>query len=107
MKKIKLTKTLKKKWIKALRSGEYRQGVDKLCFKGEYCCLGVLADITGTLSTKNRFNGDDGILVCESGSQESAVEGLSFFQQRVLANKNDLGTDFNKIAGYIEETVHV
>lgn len=41
----------KKKWIKALRSGNYAQGEGDLRYKdyitGElsYCCLGVLADI--------------------------------------------------------------
>lgn len=41
---------LKRKWIEALRSGEYEQGQDQLiCTLSreveEYCCLGVLADI--------------------------------------------------------------
>ena len=39
---------LKAKWVKALRSGEYRQGREHLrTADGAYCCLGVLACIAG------------------------------------------------------------
>jgi len=32
------------KWLKALESGRYKQGKDKLCDKnGRHCCLGVAA----------------------------------------------------------------
>ena len=34
------------RWTKALRSGEYVQGEQYLCFEDCFCCLGVLADIT-------------------------------------------------------------
>lgn len=35
------------KWIRALRSGKYKQGAGKLrSEKDEFCCLGVLSDIT-------------------------------------------------------------
>lgn len=43
-----LTKEQKENWIKALRSGEYQQGRNRLCTtlngKSSYCCLGVLAE---------------------------------------------------------------
>lgn len=43
---MKMTKTLKKKWIKALMSGEYGQthGILSDC-KGNFCCLGVLEHV--------------------------------------------------------------
>ena len=40
-----------KKWVKALRSGDYQQGKANLCKEDkisgdcEYCCLGVACDI--------------------------------------------------------------
>ena len=40
-----------KKWVKALRSGEYQQGYENLCKEDEisgdfeFCCLGVACDI--------------------------------------------------------------
>lgn len=40
----------KKKWLKALRSGNYKQGTEVLMYSSKeygdrYCCLGVLCDI--------------------------------------------------------------
>ena len=34
-----------KQWVKALRSGEYKQGQYTLCNNNTFCCLGVLADL--------------------------------------------------------------
>ena len=34
------------RWIKALRSGDFRQGQNWLRSNGSYCCLGVLAKVT-------------------------------------------------------------
>ncbi len=43
----KLPKVFKRKWLKALRSGEYDQGKGKLFCDGKYCCLGVADEICG------------------------------------------------------------
>ena len=48
----KLPKVFKRKWIAALRSGEYKQGKEELCRVNEnkvetYCCLGVAARVAG------------------------------------------------------------
>lgn len=47
-----MNKKLKAKWIKALTSGEYKQGAGKLrrVHRGNdlrHCCLGVLCEISG------------------------------------------------------------
>lgn len=49
---IKLRPEVKKKWLKALRSGDYKQTTGKLAVLNEqtgkpeaFCCLGVLCDI--------------------------------------------------------------
>jgi len=34
-----------KKWVKALRSGKYKQGKNSLRVDGTYCCLGVACDL--------------------------------------------------------------
>lgn len=34
-----------KKWVIALRSGQYKQGRSFLCRDNQYCCLGVLCEI--------------------------------------------------------------
>lgn len=42
----KMNQDIKKKWVAALRSGEYTQGQGSLKNnKSKYCCLGVLCDV--------------------------------------------------------------
>jgi len=36
---------IKQKWIKALRSGKYKQGIYELQNEDKFCCLGVLCDL--------------------------------------------------------------
>lgn len=36
---------IKKKWLEALRSGEYKQGQSYLHINSKFCCLGVLCDL--------------------------------------------------------------
>jgi hypothetical protein len=52
-KKQKLTK-LQKEWVKALRSGRYKQTTGVLCKldSGGYCCLGVAARVCGIPKAK-------------------------------------------------------
>lgn len=44
-----MNKGVKKQWVKALRSGEYKQGEGRLAVIKEggtvFCCLGVLCDL--------------------------------------------------------------
>jgi len=37
---------IKNKWVKALRSGEYKQCKGQLKRNGKFCCLGVLSEIS-------------------------------------------------------------
>ena len=37
---------IKRKWVSALRSGTYRQGQGKLRLADNFCCLGVLCEIS-------------------------------------------------------------
>ncbi len=59
-----MKKRIKKKWLKALRSGEYVQGDNWLCTKGKrydnFCCLGVLTDLY--LREKGEGWSSDGVL---------------------------------------------
>ena len=96
--------SVKKAWVKALRSGEYKQGQQWLCDAQEnYCCLGVLYDVAvdadwifsgGCWSTANE---SDAFL---SGYNDAL--GLSRSHEIALANMNDAGTPFSEIADWIE-----
>ncbi len=61
----KMNKQVKKKWVAALRSGKYKQGIEKLCSGNQngtrYCCLGVLSQIAvneGVCSRRAAFKGN-------------------------------------------------
>lgn len=103
-----MQKSVKKKWLKALRSGEYKQGSGQLRSDDRYCCLGVLCDITGHLKPRSfdwmndfpdmdyRCNDDDAI---------REFKGLSAATQKTLAHLNDNGSSFKEIAAYISRNV--
>lgn len=43
-----MKKEVAEQWVAALRSGKYEQGISQLKnARGQYCCLGVLCDISG------------------------------------------------------------
>lgn len=96
-----MDKKLKTKWVNALRSGRYKQ--DQGCLKvrgGGYCCLGVLAVVSGkALST----HGADGFLE----SFPDLMEQLPFEIQDELAKLNDEAdpVPFEMLAGLIHEAL--
>lgn len=113
-----------KKWVKALRSGKYKQTTGTLreedydCVTQEtelrYCCLGVLADICGykfrpgdipdlltpsvmhKTGMSSKRGAYSGVLKFKSGS---VYEGKAVS----LANGNDNGKGFKQIARIIEK----
>lgn len=93
---------LKRKWVAALRSGEYEQGQFALENAGRFCCLGVLCKVQGWPTVQM---GDD-----SAGSRidsalynpiHDAVGDTGVV--RGLAEKNDDDDlSFTEIADYIE-----
>lgn len=51
-----MEKSIAKKWVQALRSGEYEQGKQYLCDGTKYCCLGVLDAINPKLNLRGSAN---------------------------------------------------
>tara|TARA_Y100001937_G_C6853520_1_gene213165 strand:- start:28 stop:417 length:390 start_codon:yes stop_codon:yes gene_type:complete len=119
-----------KEWVKALRSGDYQQGKSNLCKEDqisgecEYCCLGVACDIL----TVNEWIKYPNHVVWSIGEHKDFVltsiankegsfwaETTSFPSKEILkklgldsdyaqelAELNDKGWSFKKIANKIE-----
>lgn len=103
-----MDKEIKRRWVEALRSGQYIQGRSKLFeeYKGTFCCLGVLCDIQGVPRERTSqyaiapFISEAGIPGFEP------IQGvISQEEANCLAGMNDKGKTFNEIADYIEETL--
>jgi len=129
-----MNKKWKKKWVKALRSGDYEQCTGKLHKAGDgFCCLGVLCDIVGAGRWKKKDrdsiypkNHQKPIPVKEmfyvgEDSESSEVLPAFIFEEVGLDNSNpyvqtngdgdtlselnDGGYNFNSIADFIEESL--
>ena len=119
-----MDRTLAKKWVTALRSGDYLQGTDYLCSTDfaekdpveSFCCLGVLADIVGIpydtqknedFNTTQRVYLNDGeeTSVADFPTEEMLLNmgGLKEDMARDLAEMNDHDVSFAEIADYIEK----
>lgn len=116
-----MNKKIADKWVKALRSGKYKQGKSRLRTDNEYCCLGVLCDISKQgewikfKNTKNYRYASDKLgsnspnfyahllsYILKWAKMRSAAgefEGCSI----ALTGLNDGGRSFEAIATIIEE----
>jgi len=121
-----------KKWVKALRSGDYEQGAGGLCKEDEisgeydYCCLGVACDILveGDWTQHNKnwvlwsigpyedFAMPEAGDKCGWGQTETTSfpslktlkeMGLDVAYAQELAELNDQGWSFKRIANKIEK----
>ena len=104
---------VKKKWVAALRSGEYKQAKKQLRYDGSFCCLGVLCEISGLTAW-----GNDSYMDCMSMPPDQVYEfagvprdsvGCLKFPKVVIDNElkaldehNDDGKTFAQIADAIE-----
>lgn len=112
-----MKKSLKAKWLKALRSEKYKQAkevLELLDHNGKVignCCLGVLCKIAGpeygikrTIIGYNvvKFNSNEALL---NGRLLEKV-GLTKDQQEKLSSMNDgTGYGFKRIANWIEKNI--
>ena len=110
--KCKLDPSVKEKWVKALRSGEFKQGTGNLFYDKAYCCLGVVCKLSGISDDSLHYKGMPASLDIKLRNKLP-----NFFRQNPedehgnridnniinkLAGFNDEGKSFNWIAGYIE-----
>lgn len=115
---------LKKKWLEALRSGEYRQGKQMLKYeedgKMHHCCLGVLLEVLEVKSEMCQPAPEDnssthmyefdypgekacGVLPLELRERHFIDE----YDLNKLMQMNDDGVSFYDIADYIERDVEM
>lgn len=112
----------RKEWVKALRSGEYKQAAESLRVDDSYCCLGVACDLFKD-ETDGRWN-DDGRFIfsnkqgqedwisdqmpdCVSGLLGMSPEGLLVAKvkscETLIGLNDDAGMSFPEIAQVIED----
>lgn len=102
------TKAEIRKWCKALRSGEYRQGLGRLQSKNNFCCLGVAVD--QFVPKKHQWRTKGEIQGGEPACHDHAPEWLKKISLRFektagdsLINLNDMqGFTFDEIADCLE-----
>lgn len=105
----KLPKKFKKDWLKALRSGNYKQGESELrASNNTYCCLGVAAHIAGckSITSKGWIENTRGLSQPIRGiiKVPEILRGTKGIPRK-LANMNDRGKTFKQIANYIEKNL--
>lgn len=127
-----MNQEIKVKWVEALRSGEYEQGVKALCqFQPDattpnFCCLGVLTDLyikeknlawrvieTSRLGTKIMEFEDNDAMLAESVQDWAGFHNwcpsvpfkndYGYEYNRALSSLNDNGLSFDSIADLIEK----
>jgi len=116
----KMNQDVKKRWIKALRSGKYRRGEGRLCTthkgRSRFCCLGVLAheELDGEWQESDEvYEGTKVWDLFYKGERDDAslpeivlIEtGLSIDHSSTLVHMNDEGESFRRIADWIEENL--
>lgn len=74
-----------KKWVEALRSGKYEQGIGALCKDGRYCCLGVAVEVAR----------DNGVACDEIRDTDESLGGV-FATVREWVGLADCAGDFSK-----------
>lgn len=105
-----ISKELKDKWVAALRSGDYKQGIGCLKYKDKegtlrYCCLGVLAEVAG-----NKNLGTTLVSMYGDTVNEGNKKVYSWVNKLIpteftynLISMNDAGAPFDEIADEIRE----
>ena len=120
-----MTKDQATVWVEALRSGKYKQAKDYLKTKKGHCCLGVLCELSQKVKftehpqTSNSYAIKSGehifssVLPIEIMNEFGLSDKQGYPKDRLLeidgdtyeglADANDKGVPFNKLADWIEE----
>lgn len=111
---------LKKLWVEALRSGEYKQTQDQLCHKDgndySYCCLGVLCEVAVKAGLPITINFDEEEPKAYDFKETTNTADLhwrlleefeltSEDQSELIDLNDDKEAPFTEIADYIEKNL--
>jgi len=102
--------SIKARWVKALRSGEYKQGRGSLKSATGYCCLGVLASIVDPDMTT--WDGREGAFASHGDARQIKLIGQEIAPTVIakLTTMNDGSSNtirartFKAIASWIEKS---
>jgi len=101
-----MNKDIKKKWVDALRSGEYKQGKGQLrLYDVSFCCLGVLCNLAmkeGLAKWENNSFLDQEFGLPEEVTNWAGLKEGDFQICDNLAGMNDKGIGFEEIADVAE-----
>ena len=110
-----MDKRLKKKWLKALRSGEYIKGEGALCkVNGErdapaevtYCCLGVLYEIVNGedawVTTRHDYTSYYHLKTKQRNKGTYGAHLIGMEHMTKLISINDHSATFKLVIAYIE-----
>lgn len=94
---------LKKKWIEALRSGDYMQGRSALNERGRFCCLGVLCEAAGikAVTIWNETKAYDGKTTCLSRELKKRFHINDAVENKLIDMNDNKMRSFKQIANYI------
>lgn len=109
-----MKKEVKDKWVEALRSGEYTQGLQMLhdADSNAYCCLGVLCHIHSLISEikwyKDTYYMGENLILPEKVKYWADLHSLDPLVEYAggsyaLSTLNDRRVTFEQIADLIEE----
>lgn len=124
-----MRRAIAEEWVKALRSGDYKQGRFYLKKNDHHCCLGVACEIAvvrgvidAAIDTTDDVNNADLVGVKEfAGHAQGLPEKVQLWMgmqnglgarndtemELSLAAMNDDGKTFAEIADYIDQNYHV
>lgn len=90
-----MDKKLAKKWVKALRSGKYKQTTDNLQDETGHCCLGVLCEIqTEKKVMRDSYGILEGLGLDDQGLKHLTGESLGI-RNICLSALNDSGRNIS------------
>jgi len=101
----KMDAELKAKWVKALRSGEYKQGFSSFEKEGRFCCLGVLCKIMNEPTQEPATGLNNWDVVHEHLGRDYGVVDELWHRNDGVYSFGGKRHSFSEIADYIEENL--